>query len=58
MAQALNVIAVMKAGAGKESKLKDLLVQALPTFQAEPGCLTYALLADIEQPTRFVTYES
>lgn len=27
-------------------------------FQWEPGCLAYSLLADIEQPTSFVTYES
>ncbi|MGV7243944.1 putative quinol monooxygenase [Caballeronia sordidicola] len=58
MAEVLNVIAIMKASAGKEDQLKGLLLDALPKFQAEPGCLAYTLLNDLEQPTRFITYEA
>ncbi len=57
MNQALNVVAIMKSAPGKEAELRDLLLGALTKFQAEPGCLAYTLLADIEHPARFVTYE-
>ncbi len=57
MVSNLNVVAIMKAAPGKEAELKDLLVQALPKFQAEPGCIAYTLLTDIEHPEQFVTYE-
>jgi len=58
MSKVLNVVAIMKAIPGKEAQLKALLVAALPKFQAEPGCNAYTLLADLEHPTQFVTYES
>jgi quinol monooxygenase YgiN len=54
----LNVVAIMKAKPGKEAQLHTLLRAALPHFQQEPGCQAYALLADLEDPTRFVSYES
>jgi quinol monooxygenase YgiN len=54
----LNVVAIMKAKPGKEAQLHILLQAALPHFQQEPGCQAYALLTDLEDPTRFVSYES
>lgn len=54
----LNVVAIMKAKPGKEAQLHTLLLAALPHFQQEPGCQAYALLTDLENPTRFVSYES
>ena len=58
MPTVLNVVAIMKAAPGKEAQLRDLLIAALPKFQAEPGCNAYTLLADLEHPAQFVTYES
>jgi quinol monooxygenase YgiN len=57
MSLPLNVVAIMKATPGKEAQLHTLLQAALPHFQQEPGCQAYALLVDLEDPTRFVTYE-
>lgn len=57
MSTPLNVVAIMKAAPGKEAQLHALLLAALPKFQQEPGCQAYALLADLEDPTRFVSYE-
>ncbi|MGE1151773.1 putative quinol monooxygenase [Pseudomonas sp. ICMP 460] len=54
----LNVVAIMKAKTGKEAELHSLLQDALPHFQQEPGCQAYALLTDLEDPTRFISYES
>ncbi|MPQ85054.1 antibiotic biosynthesis monooxygenase [Pseudomonas sp. MAFF 730085] len=54
----LNVVAIMKAKPGKEAELHSLLQDALPHFQQEPGCQAYALLTDLEDPTRFISYES
>lgn len=53
----LNVVAIMQAKPGKEAQLHTLLQAALPHFQQEPGCQAYALLVDLEDPTRFVSYE-
>jgi quinol monooxygenase YgiN len=58
MSKPLNVVAILKAKAGAERSLHELLLAALPKFQAEPGCLAYALLSDKEQPTRFLSYET
>lgn len=57
MSTPLNVVAIMKAAPGKEAQLHALLQEALPEFQQEPGCQAYTLLADLEDPTRFVSYE-
>ena len=54
----LNVVAIMKAKNGQEARLHQLLQGALPHFQQEPGCQAYALLNDLEDPTRFISYES
>lgn len=58
MSEPLNVVAIMIAIPGKEAELRDLLQDALPNFQAEPGCQSYALLVDQQDPCRFVSYEA
>jgi quinol monooxygenase YgiN len=58
MSMPLNVIAILKAKAGQETALQDFLQAALPGFQAEPGCIAYALMRDHAQPGRFLSYET
>jgi quinol monooxygenase YgiN len=58
MSKPMNVVAMLNAKAGSEQQLHELLLAALPKFQAEPGCLAYALLSDRERPTRFLSYET
>lgn len=58
MSTPLNVVAIMKAAPGKEAQLHTLLKAALPHFQQEPGCQAYALLVDLQDPARFVSYET
>jgi quinol monooxygenase YgiN len=58
MTMPLNVVAIMKALPGKESELATLLQHALPHFQQEPGCQSYALLRDQEDTARFLSYEA
>lgn len=58
MTMPLNVIAILKARPGQEVALRDFLHAALPTFQAEPGCIAYALMVDNAQPGRIVSYET
>lgn len=58
MSMPLNVIAILKAKPGYEQELSTFLQAALPGFQAEPGCIAYALMTDLAQPGRIVTYET
>jgi quinol monooxygenase YgiN len=58
MTMPLNVIAILKARAGREQDLSALLQSALPGFQAEPGCIAYALMTDHDNPARIVSYET
>lgn len=58
MTATLNVVAIMKAKPGQEEALHALLQDALPGFQKEPGCQAYALLRDLQDPSRFLSYEA
>ncbi len=58
MTMPLNVIAILKAKAGYEAELSNFLQAALPGFQAEPGCIAYALMTDHANPARIVSYET
>ncbi|MDQ2821131.1 MAG: antibiotic biosynthesis monooxygenase [Pseudomonadota bacterium] len=58
MTMPLNVIAILKAKPGHEAALRDFLHASLPTFQAEPGCIAYALMTDNANPSRIVSYET
>jgi quinol monooxygenase YgiN len=58
MTQPLNVVAIMIAKPGQQDQLHQLLQDALPHFQQEPGCQAYALLVDLQDPCRLVSYEA
>jgi quinol monooxygenase YgiN len=58
MTMPLNVIAILKAKPGREQDLSTFLQAALHGFQAEPGCIAYALMTDRENPARIVSYET
>jgi quinol monooxygenase YgiN len=58
MTMPLNVIAILKAKAGHETELSNFLQAALPGFQAEPGCIAYALMTDHANPGRIISYET
>ena len=58
MTMPLNVIAILKAKAGQEAALRNFLQAALPGFQAEPGCIAYALMADHAHAGRIISYET
>lgn len=58
MTEILNVVAIMRARPGKEAELEALLQSALSGFQSEPGCQSYAVLRDKEDPCRFLSYEA
>lgn len=58
MSMPLNVIAILKAKPGCEQELGSFLHAGLPGFQAEPGCIAYALMTDNANPGRFVSYET
>ncbi|MGH7999673.1 MAG: putative quinol monooxygenase [Brasilonema sp.] len=54
----LTIIAHIKAKPGMEQQMQqDLLDLLLPT-RAEPGCITFDLLLDTNDPTVFVLYEN
>ena len=54
----LNVIATLIAKPGYEAELRNFLQAGLPGFQAEPGCIAYALMADNARPGRILSYET
>lgn len=58
MTMPLNVIATLTAKPGYEQELRDFLQAALPGFQAEPGCIAYALMTDHANPARIMSYET
>lgn len=54
----LNVIAILKAKPGFEAELTNFLQAGLSGFQAEPGCIAYALMTDHANPGRIISYET
>ena len=58
MSMPLNVIAILKAKLGYEQELRSFLQAALPGFQAEPGCIAYALMFDHANSGRILSYET
>lgn len=41
--ESLNVVAIIKAKAGKEAETKKMLLKLVEETHKEPGCLTYML---------------
>jgi len=58
MSMPLNVVAILQAKPGYEQELSSFLQAAMPGFQAEPGCIAYALMTDHANPGRIVSYET
>lgn len=51
------VVATVEVKPGSEEATQALLETAITATHAEPGCITYALHRDFEQPQRFVMVE-
>ncbi len=54
----LTVVALMRAHAGKENELRQLLATLVAPTRTESGCLNYDLHQSTEDPTRFLFHEN
>jgi quinol monooxygenase YgiN len=54
----LTVVATMRAKAGKEQELRELLESLIPPTRAEADCVTYALHQGAQDPSVFIFYEN
>ncbi len=54
----INVVAVLKAKAGKESAVGDALKNALPPSRKDAGCIRYDLFVAQGAPGTFVMLET
>lgn len=54
----LTIIARIQAKPGMEQRMKEDLLSLLPPTRAEAGCVTFNLLEDTKDSTRFVLYEN
>ena len=57
MSQAIRVVAILTAKAGKESQVEQILRACVQPSRTEDGCLSYVLNRCIEQAGRFVFVE-
>jgi quinol monooxygenase YgiN len=53
----INVIAELKAKAGHENALREMLIALVPASRAEDGCKGYHLHEARHEPGSFYTYE-
>lgn len=54
---ALTVIAQLRARPGKEEALREALTALVTPTSCEPGCVTYDLHVDVDDPASFCFYE-
>jgi quinol monooxygenase YgiN len=54
----LTIIAHVKAKPGMERRMREDLLALLTPTRSEAGCITFDLLADINDPTVFMLYEN
>lgn len=54
---ALTVVATMRARAGKESQLKELLTSLIEPTRSDPGLITYELYQDTDDSAQFCFLE-
>ncbi|MDO7926278.1 putative quinol monooxygenase [Pseudomonas sp. KFB-139] len=54
----VHIIATLKAIAGEESRLAEMLSVLVSASRAEPGCIHYVLHVDTEHSGTFVIYEA
>lgn len=57
-AKILNIIAVIKAKAGKESEAKQALESLVAPTRAETGCLDFDLYENTDDKSSFMFYEN
>lgn len=57
MSQAINVVAVITANAGEEQTVAEALKTAEKEVQGEPGCESYVLHRNLNNPLQFVMLE-
>lgn len=50
----LTIIAHIKAKPGMEQRMQQDLLGLLAPTRSEPGCITFDLLSDINDPTVFI----
>ena len=58
MDEKLTIVAIFRAEPGREDDLSAALHALIPPTRAEPGCLLYDLHRDLEDPGRFLFYET
>ena len=54
----INVIARVKAAAGSENRLQDVLTACVEPTRQETGCHLYVLHQGVDDPTLFMFYET
>lgn len=54
----LTIIAHIKSKPGMEQRMQQDLLGLLAPTRSEPGCITFDLLSDINDPTVFMLYEN
>lgn len=50
----LTIIAYIKAKPGMEQRMQQDLLGLLAPTRSEPGCITFDLLSDINEPSIFI----
>lgn len=58
MVKPYTVIITLEAKSGKESELKQLLINVIEPSRSEAACLEYRLHQDLSNPSKFVLYEN
>jgi len=54
----LTIVACIKAKPGMQEQMQQDLLSLLTPTRAEPGCITFDLLLDIQDPSVFLLYEN
>lgn len=58
MSDTLTLIGRLKAKPGKESELRNALLNLVPLSRAEAGCINYDLHESLDEPGLFLLYEN
>ena len=53
-----TVVVILEAKPGKDTELKQALMQVILPSRAEKSCLEYRLHQDSENPNQFILYEN
>ncbi len=57
-AKNITVVAIFEAKPGKETELKQALIQLVAPTRREPGCINYDLHQLCDSPAKFLFYEN